>query len=108
MSTREQYIERGKEYYRRYYGQLEGATIVKYLGEKDEDDYNDGFPTLLVRFPDTDTVRGAEYEIQVSRDPEGNGGGFLFLPYEPSMDDYDKEHKLNNYSEDGHLVGRHA
>jgi hypothetical protein len=37
--------------------------------------------------------------MQVSRDPEGNGQGFLFLPFEPLMDEYDKAHKLNKYEE---------
>ena len=106
MSTREEYEARGKVYWNGYYGQLEGVTILKYLGTE-ENEYGDGFPKFLVSYPDTDTVRGAEYEITVSRDEEGNGGGFLFLPFEPSMDSYDKEHKLNNYSIDGHLVGRH-
>lgn len=106
MSTREEYEARGKVYWNGYYGQLEGVTILKYLG-MEENEYGDGFPKFLVSYPDTDTVRGAEYEITVSRDEEGNGGGFLFLPFEPSMDSYDKEHKLNSYSVDGHLVGRH-
>jgi len=107
MSTREQYEERARVYYQNYYSQLEGVTILKYLG-MEECDWGRNFPKFLVAYPDTDTVKGAEYEITVSQDEEGNGGGFLFLPFEPLMDSYDKEHKLNNYSEDGHLVGRHA
>ena len=107
MSTRKQYEARAKKYYEGYYGQLEGVTILKYLG-MEECDWGRNFPKFLVAYPDTDTVKGAEYEITVSQDEEGNGGGFLFLPFEPSMDLYDKEHKLNNYSEDGHLVRRHA
>ena len=98
MSTREQYEARAKKYYEGYYEQLEGVKIVKYLG-MDENDWGMGFPKFLVQYPNGET-----HEIQVSSDEEGNGGGFLFLPFEPSMDLYDKEHKLNNYSEDGHLV----
>lgn len=89
MATREDYEERAKVYWKEYYSQLEGARIVKYLGE---DFY--GFPTFTVIYAD-----GQEYEVQVSRDPEGNEGGFLFLPFEPVMDSYDKAHKLNNYEE---------
>ena len=106
MSTKEEYQARAKTYYDRYYGQLEGVTILKYLG-MEECDWGRNFPKFLVAYPDTDTVRGAEYEVTVSQDEEGNGGGFLFLPFEPDMNAYDKEHKLNNYSVDGHLVGKH-
>lgn len=89
MATREDYEERAKVYWQNYYSQLEGCTIVKYLGE---DEY--GFPTLLVKYPDGET-----HKVQISRDEEGNEGGFLFLPYEPVMDAYDRAHKLNNYEE---------
>lgn len=87
--SREAYEQRAKVYWQNYYGQLEGCTIVKYVGE---DEY--GFPTLIVRYPN-----GESHEVQISRDPEGNGGGFLFLPYDVSMDAYDKAHKLNSYAE---------
>ena len=102
MSTREQYEERARVYYQNYYSQLEGVTIVRYLG-MEECDWGRGFPKFIVKYPN-----GENHEVMVSCDEEGNGGGFLFLPYEPNMDSYDKEHKLNNYSENGHLVGRHA
>ena len=70
MSTREQYEARAKKYYEGYYGQLEGVTILKYLG-MDENDWGRNFPKFLVAYPDTDTVKGAEYEITVSQDEEG-------------------------------------
>lgn len=92
-NLRQAYEDRGKEYYRRYYSQLEGATIVKFLGMEDEGAL-DEFPAFLVRYKD-----GDEEKIQVSQDPEGNGGGFLFLPFEPDMDEYDRQHKLNSYAE---------
>jgi len=88
MSTREQYEARAEVYWNKYYTQLEGTRIIKYLGEQE------GFPAFLIEYPD-----GERYEVQVSRDPEGNDGGFLFLPFEPIMDEYDKAHKLNNYAE---------
>lgn len=55
-----------------YYKQLEGFTISKYIGITKENDM-EGFPQFLIS-------RGDEYfMVEVSRDPEGNGGGFLFL-----------------------------
>ena len=88
MATREQYQERAEFYTKNYYGQLEGATIVKFLGIKDE------YPTFLTKYKD-----GAHHNIQVSSDEEGNDGGVLFLPFEPLMDSYDRQHKLNAYEE---------
>ena len=85
------YQKRADEYYRMYYGQLEGVQIVKYLGTE-ESDWGDGFPKFLVKYPNGET-----HEVTVSRDEEGNGGGFLFLPFEPLMDEYDRAHKLNKY-----------
>ena len=87
-TNREAYDRRAKVYWQSYYSQLEGTRIVKYLGDKD------GFPSFIVEYPD-----GEHYELQVSRDPEGNDGGFLFLPFEPNMDEYDRAHKLNKYKE---------
>ena len=56
-----------------YYKQLEGFKITKFLGVTTED-YNDGFPQFVL------TKKGfTDVMIEVSRDPEGNGGGFLFI-----------------------------
>ena len=52
-----------------YYKQLEGMKIHKYMGMGD-----DGFPRFILKkkgYEDT--------QIEVSRDPEGNEGGFLFI-----------------------------
>jgi hypothetical protein len=38
-----------------------------------EEEYGDGFPQFLISNGKEDLV------IEVSRDPEGNGGGFLFI-----------------------------
>ena len=56
-----------------YYKQLEGFKITKFLGVTDEDDI-DGFPQFVL------TKKGyQDIKIEVSRDEEGNGGGFLFI-----------------------------
>ena len=52
-----------------YYKQLEGMKIHKYMGMGE-----DGFPRFILKkkgYEDT--------QIEVSRDPEGNEGGFLFI-----------------------------
>lgn len=91
---REKYEKRAEEFYRRYYRQLVGSTIIEFVGVNGGDSFNEGFPCFKVRFKD-----GTYGLIEISRDPEGNGGGFLFgLPF-PKMDDYDKKHKLNSYAE---------
>jgi hypothetical protein len=67
--------EKGKEmnnYWKKYYGSLEGATIVSFDG-MEEADFGDGFPTFTIRFSN-----GEVGQIEISQDPEGNGGGFVF------------------------------
>ena len=53
----------------KYYKQLEGFSINKYLGESD-----DGFPRFLLKAPNHEDVL-----VEVSADEEGNYGGFLFI-----------------------------
>ena len=90
---REKYEERAKEYWKRYYKQLAGATIISFEGmHKDEYSYDEGFPCFKVKFRD-----GSFGLLEISRDPEGNGGGFIFGLFDPTMDDYDKKHGLNSY-----------
>ena len=55
-----------------YYKQLEGFTIKKYLGTTTEEDI-EGFPQFLATNGKEDIL------LEVSRDPEGNGGGFMFI-----------------------------
>jgi len=93
VTTKQDYEARANKFYQAYYGQLEGVRIVKFLGMKSEEYCFNPFPTFLVEYPD-----GERLTIQVSQDEEGNGGGFLLLPFEPDFDSYDKEHKLNNYA----------
>jgi len=62
----------------KYYRQLEGATVVQFVGViPNEDEPYIAFPTLVVRLKD-----GSICELEISQDPEGNGGGFIFgLPH---------------------------
>lgn len=61
------------EFYAKYYGDFVGATILSFDGMNDEEEFGEGFPTFTVKFKDGETG-----QIQISRDPEGNGGGFIF------------------------------
>lgn len=60
------------KFWENYYGSLVGAKIVSFNGMA-ESDIGDGFPTFTVMFAD-----GWCTEIEISQDPEGNGGGFIF------------------------------
>ncbi len=56
-----------------YYGQLVGSQITAFRLEPDE--YGDDpWPTFTLKMPEGDTL-----EMTLSRDPEGNGGGFAFI-----------------------------
>ena len=58
-----------------YYEQLVGATITGYEEIDDEGVMAlDPFPSFTMT-----TKEGAKLRVEVSRDPEGNGGGFLFI-----------------------------
>jgi hypothetical protein len=94
MATRLDYEKRASLYYNAYYKQLEGATIERFIGMEDDEFNSRAFPKFAIRYPN-----GTLEEVMVSQDEEGNGGGFLFLPYEPDMDAYDRKHKLNHYEE---------
>lgn len=61
------------DFWTRYYSSLNGAKIVRFQGMTNDEDWGDGFPTFLVQFPD-----GSKGTIEISQDPEGNGGGFIF------------------------------
>lgn len=67
-----------------YYSQLIGFKIVDFRFERDEFGDDEGWPIFTVRVPrgKNPETRKTIYEtvdVVVSRDPEGNGGGFLFL-----------------------------
>lgn len=64
-------------WYRTYFSQLEGATILSFvLREETDEEFGSGteyWPTFLVKLKDGSTV-----EIEISQDEEGNGAGFVF------------------------------
>ncbi len=57
-------------FYEKYYAALKGATIV---GTRVELQDGQCWPVIKVRMDN-----GDELELEVSRDSEGNGPGFLF------------------------------
>ena len=57
----------------KYYKQLEGWKVKKFLGED-----QDGFPQFLFSKPNKKDLL-----VEVSQDPEGNGRGFLFISENP-------------------------
>lgn len=68
-----------QDFWSEYYGSLNGARILKFDGmdvDAEDDEYGvggDGFPTFTVQL-----LNGKVIQIQISQDPEGNGGGFIF------------------------------
>lgn len=72
MPISESMKKQENKFYRDYYSQLNGATIVKFLGMKEEFASN-AFPQFKVKLKS-----GEEIMVEVSQDQEGNGGGFLF------------------------------
>jgi len=61
--------------YQKYFGQLVGFKIVDFYTE-DEDDMNP-WPVLVVQQPNSQG--GQQYKLILSKDEEGNGGGFAFI-----------------------------
>lgn len=56
-----------------YYSALNGAKIIRFLGTVPDEWGGNGFPQFLVKL-----ATGQIIEIEISKDPEGNDGGFLF------------------------------
>lgn len=61
-----------KEFLERYLKPLVGATVES-VGANDDEDGYEPWPTITVRAAD-----GRRYELEISRDEEGNGPGFVF------------------------------
>jgi len=57
-----------------YFSQLVGYKIIRFEYEQDEYD-DEPFPVFLLQHTDTKET----LKVSVSRDPEGNGAGFLFI-----------------------------
>lgn len=91
--NREFYEKRAKAFYKRYYEQLEGATITKFNGMATTDytDFNEAFPSFEVTLANGKTIT-----LEVSRDEEGNGGGFLFGLFSPDMSDWNAKEAAAN------------
>lgn len=61
------------DFYTLYYSGLEGATILRFVEMRSDEFGGNNFPVFLVKFADNSIG-----EIEISRDEEGNGGGFVF------------------------------
>ena len=74
-----------KDFWHKYYGGLEGASILSFNGMNTEDNLGDGFPSFTVRL-----ANGELITIEISQDPEGNGGGFIFGLSVPELEGANK------------------
>ena len=62
--------DKSKKYYNEHYSQLLGHTITEIFFDATHVDI-EPFPILITKY------KGKEYQVEVMRDPEGNGGGHL-------------------------------
>jgi len=60
-------------WFEKYYSQLDGAKIIRYNGMVTDEFISIDFPQFEVELAD-----GTKIQLEVARDEEGNGGGFLF------------------------------
>ena len=68
-------------WHEKYYAQLTGAKIQRVAVLADEDGCDSGWPTLKVVL-----TNGKKVTLEVSRDEEGNGPGFIFGLPQPEED----------------------
>lgn len=62
-----------------YLSELMGATVVNVAALTDDSEgWTEVWPVLLLQKPD-----GTLLQVEVSRDPEGNGPGHLFIGPKP-------------------------
>jgi len=75
----------------KYYGNLIDCKIVGVKAEIDE--YTTGvWPVLVLQ-----DKSGSEFEVTLSRDPEGNGPGFMFgLPEVSTEEDIERVNRMTN------------
>tara|TARA_B100000949_G_C14184729_1_gene409087 strand:- start:402 stop:650 length:249 start_codon:yes stop_codon:yes gene_type:complete len=72
-------------FYKNYYGTLTGATITKAtMSPTDDEGYS--WPTFNVTLKD-----GTKLELELSKDEEGNGPGFMFGLPTPKTPKLNKE-----------------
>ena len=74
--------------YKQYYEQLKGFTIESFSFNEDEYSLKP-FPCFVLKKGDQKLV------IEVSMDEEGNGGGFLFIGNNASVEDYVESEEIN-------------
>jgi hypothetical protein len=89
MSPRRDFRAQEKKYYEDLLEPLAGATIkgvkIEYVDEPGLEAHE---PTVVLqlRMPDTlalpSDLRGKTVDVEVWQDPEGNGPGFLAVPWE--------------------------
>ena len=60
-------------FYKKYYNQLKGFKIESFEMADSGYDYMEDFPSFIL------SKGKKKIRIEVSRDEEGNGGGFLFI-----------------------------
>lgn len=65
--------------YHELYDQLEGMTIAAFYVEEDDHDPDMTWPTFVIHREDDGTYATQTLKLVLSRDPEGNGGGFAFI-----------------------------
>lgn len=69
------YKQQEQDFLRKYYATLVGMTITNVNIVNDLTDGGFGDNWLVIQATDKD---GKRYRLEVSRDPEGNGPGFIF------------------------------
>ena len=92
----EDIMQKREKWFQEYYGQLEGYSISKFDGMKDTDGVGeDGFASFILHKAGHPTMR-----IEVSKDEEGNGGGFMFIS------EYKLSKKLETTSSGATVTGK--
>jgi len=64
--------------YQKHFGQLVGCKIVDFFMENYNGTLND-WPVLVVQMPNSSNFSGQKFNLILSQDEEGNGGGFAFI-----------------------------
>lgn len=66
------------DYYHKYYGQLQGLTVINVQVHEEDDEV---WPVLIMGRDDGrgGIVDGSHVRVTLSRDPEGNGAGHAFI-----------------------------